>query len=72
MGKHLAFQCHIEMTPEMVQSWCDIGLDEIRDSTDSPGVQLPAEIQQDLVLRVAALQDVARRVYEKWVAGLKQ
>ena len=28
IGKHLAFQCHIEMTAEMVQSWCEVGADE--------------------------------------------
>lgn len=72
IGKHLAFQCHIEMTEEMVQSWCDVGLDEIQNSAASPGVQQPAQMLQVLDVRVAALQNVARRVYEKWVAGLKQ
>lgn len=71
IGKHLAFQCHIEMTAEMVQSWCDVGSDEIQDSSSSPGVQQLTEILQDLDPKVSALQAVARGVYERWVAGLK-
>ena len=29
MGKHLAMQCHIEMTEDLVKSWCTGGADEI-------------------------------------------
>ena len=72
IGKHLAMQCHIEMTAEMVRSWCEIGTDEIHEASTSPGVQQPAEILQDLDAKVSALQMVARGVYEKWVAGLKR
>jgi GMP synthase-like glutamine amidotransferase len=72
LGKHLAFQCHIEMTSEMVKSWCEVGEDEVREAMDSPGVQSVADMQQDLESRVKALQAVARPVYERWVAGLKR
>jgi GMP synthase-like glutamine amidotransferase len=72
IGKHLAFQCHIEMTAEMVQSWCEAGSQEIRDAAASPGVQQPLDIQIDLDAKVSALQAVARTVYERWIAGLKQ
>jgi GMP synthase-like glutamine amidotransferase len=72
IGKHLAFQCHIEMTAEMVKSWCDVGLQEIQDAALSPGVQQPVDIQNNLDAKVSALQVVARGVYERWVAGLKQ
>jgi GMP synthase-like glutamine amidotransferase len=71
IGKHLAFQCHIEMTADMVKSWCEHGSQEIQEAADSPGVQQPEEIQQDLPARIAALQAIARPVYEKWIAGLK-
>lgn len=71
IGKHLAFQCHIEMTSDMVKTWCEAGADEIRDASRSSGVQQSDEIQRDLDSRVAALQAVARPVYEKWIAGLK-
>jgi GMP synthase-like glutamine amidotransferase len=71
IGKHLAFQCHIEMTAEMVEAWCQAGAEEIHASAESPGVQQPTEILHDLEARISALQIVARPVYERWVAGLK-
>ena len=70
VGKHLALQCHIEMTEEMVKVWCDNGQDEIRESIASPGVQNVEEIQSDLSARVAALNRVSCRVYEHWIRGL--
>lgn len=72
IGKHLAFQCHIEMTAEMVKSWCDAGAAEINDAAQSPSVQQPAEIQRDLEVKVAALQAIARPVYERWITGLRR
>jgi len=69
-GKHLALQCHIEMTEEMVRAWCRSGADEIRASAASPGVQAPPRIEKNLEARVAALHKVADRVYEGWSKGL--
>ncbi len=70
LGKHLGFQCHIEMTPDMVGEWCRIGADEIAATLESPGVQATAEIERDLNARVAALNAVADEVYAVWVKGL--
>lgn len=70
LGRHLGFQCHIEMTTDMVREWCRIGGDEISRSWDSPGVQSADEIQRDLDQRVAALNVVAERVYTIWAEGL--
>jgi GMP synthase-like glutamine amidotransferase len=41
MGKHLAFQCHVEMTEDMVKVWCDTGKVEVMASLSSPAVQHP-------------------------------
>lgn len=71
MGKHLAMQCHIEMTEELVKSWCAGGADEIAEAATQPTVQQPADIQRDLEKRVAALHAVAETAYAKWVKGLK-
>ena len=38
LGPHLGLQCHIEMTEELVQSWCDTGRREIERSL-GPAVQ---------------------------------
>lgn len=69
--KHLGFQCHIEMTEDMVKTWCDHGGSEVRESCVSPGVQMVDEIQRDLAHRVRALNQVAECVYQVWIRGLK-
>jgi GMP synthase-like glutamine amidotransferase len=72
IGKHLAMQCHIEMTEEMVKTWCAIGADELADALGTPGVQPPHIMQQNLPARIQALNRVARPVYERWIAGLRR
>jgi GMP synthase-like glutamine amidotransferase len=70
IGKHLAFQCHIEMTPEMVEAWCDVGADEIRQSSASPAVQSTEVIMENLPLHCFFLNKVANQVYTQWIKGL--
>ena len=70
LGKHLALQCHIEMTAEMVRHWCEAGAIEIMDAAQHASVQPAAEIQRDLSQRVKDLQIVADHVYAHWVQGL--
>lgn len=70
IGKAIAFQCHIEMTEDMVGVWCDAGVDEILASKDSPGVQQVTEIQRYLKERVANLNKVATHVYSQWIKSL--
>ena len=69
LGKHLALQCHIEMTDELVRSWCAHGEREIARST-SPAVQATALILDDLDRRISALNDLAAGVYRRWLAGI--
>ncbi|HEY0561869.1 MAG TPA: type 1 glutamine amidotransferase [Methylophilus sp.] len=71
IGKHLGFQCHIEMTEEMVKVWCQSGQQEIADTGAIPSVQNTAAIQHDLTVRVQALNAVAESVYRVWIQGLK-
>jgi GMP synthase-like glutamine amidotransferase len=70
LGKHFGMQCHVEMTPELVRSWCALGRSEIEAAAASPGVQPVAEIERDLDRRAEALNKVAARIYEHWLAGL--
>ena len=72
LGKHFAMQCHVEMTEELVRSWLATGADEIASSRSSPAVQDPAEITREIERRVAALNDVANRIYDRWVEGLSR
>lgn len=69
IGKHLAMQCHVEMTPAMIRSWCISWADEINGS-DSPAVQTPEIMQTDMDSRLVSLNKVADRLYTRWVKGL--
>ncbi|HWN31071.1 MAG TPA: type 1 glutamine amidotransferase [Burkholderiales bacterium] len=70
LGGHLGLQCHVEMTPELVKSWCKTGAREIAASL-GPSVQTALEMQADLENRVPQLQRIADRLYSRWVKGLK-
>lgn len=70
IGKHLVFQCHMEMTEKMVKAWCAAGQDEIQATLDSPAVQAPDVMLQALPERIAQLNAVSRVVYQRWLDGL--
>jgi GMP synthase-like glutamine amidotransferase len=70
LERHLGMQCHVEMTPQMVSAWCESGKDELARCA-GPTVQDAQEIQAQLQPRVAALNAVAARLYDRWIAGLK-
>jgi GMP synthase-like glutamine amidotransferase len=69
-NRHLGMQCHVEMTPEMIRSWCETGGDEVREALGSPAVQDVATIQAQMAERLPALRAVAERLYKRWIAGL--
>lgn len=70
LGKHLAFQCHIEMTVEMVKGWCEVGIDELNQAPNSPAVQQPETMMRDLESNCLNLNQVAEHVYMQWIRGL--
>ena len=70
IGKHLALQCHVEMTSEMVTTWCDAGAGEIEASAGSPAVKNAIETQQQTAELLPQMNNVARRLYSTWLAGL--
>jgi len=69
-GRHLGMQCHVEMTPELVRSWCEVGAPEIEQSFASPAVQDAPAIEAQAPERLPTLTDTARRLYTRWIAGL--
>ena len=71
IGKHLAFQTHIEVTSEMVRKWCEENDDELAESANSPAVQQADAMQQELPLHCFFLNKVAKQVYSQWIQGLK-
>ena len=70
LGKHLALQCHVEMTEAMIREWCEIGAAEISDAARSAGVQPATLIQSLIPQHLPQLQRLAERVYTRWVQGL--
>ncbi len=71
IGPHLALQCHIEMTPEMIVKWCEVGADEIAESHASPAVQAAEQMQQQMTGYLPAMQQVALKLYTQWLVGMK-
>jgi len=70
IGKHLALQCHVEMTEQMIRDWCEVGVDEIAASTESPAVQSASVMQAQMADKLPQLHAVAGRLYQKWIEGL--
>jgi GMP synthase-like glutamine amidotransferase len=69
--RHIGMQCHVEMTPELIASWCDNGAAEIA-ASNSPGVQQPDAIQADMADRTEQLHQLADKIYSRWIQGLSQ
>jgi GMP synthase-like glutamine amidotransferase len=68
--RHVGLQCHLEMTPDLVEAWLDTGTDELPPATVGAR-QCMADIRRDLALRTAALNTVAAGVYGRWAEGLR-
>jgi GMP synthase-like glutamine amidotransferase len=69
IGKHIGFQCHIEMTRSMVETWCRTGASELPEHTRG-ATQSRADVLIDLDARLEALSHVADDVYARWAEGL--
>jgi GMP synthase-like glutamine amidotransferase len=69
IGKTLAFQCHVEMTTDMVREWVRVGGDEL--SPVCATVQNPQIMVADLDAHVQRLQRIADKFYDRWTQGLR-
>lgn len=73
LNGHLAMQCHVEMTPELIRTWCEDWEKEVRSlAARMPSVQTPAEMTRDLDEKIRILNGIADRLYDRWSAGLKR
>ena len=74
-GPHLGMQCHVEITPEMIATWCrdweKERAGEPSGRVEGPFMQTPAAMQAGMARRADALHAVADRLYDRWRAGLK-
>ncbi|MGZ5768550.1 MAG: type 1 glutamine amidotransferase [Caldimonas sp.] len=68
-GRHLAFQSHLEVTEEIVRTWCAAHRGELA-AAHGPAVQHEAEILTSLPERLAAVHRAARCAYARWTAPM--
>jgi GMP synthase-like glutamine amidotransferase len=72
LGPHLAMQCHVEMTPEMISAWCRSWPAEVRGLNPLPsGVQTPQQMLAESAGRLPAMRRLADQLYSVWIGGLK-
>ena len=69
IGNSLAFQCHIEMTGEMVREWARLGADDLAPLCAT--VQNPQAMTAELDKRIERLQGVADKFYGRGIQGLR-
>ena len=69
-GKNLGMQCHVEMTEELIESWCKSGSEEIA-AANSSAAQTPDQMRRGMEQKLVALRAVATRLYDHWVEGLR-
>lgn len=71
LGRSLGMQCHVEMTQDLIESWCRSGADEIA-GANSPAVQKPEQMRQAMQEKLVNLRAVATRLYDRWTEGLRR
>ncbi len=70
-GPHLGMQCHVEMLPEMIESWCKSWKDEVHDlGALPPSVQPPEAMQAEIALHLPAMRRLADQLYSVWLKGI--
>ena len=68
-GKSVGFQCHIEMTRPMVETWIRTGAKELPERTHG-ATQSSGDMLLELDRQLAALSRVADDVYTRWAQGI--
>ncbi|HST02660.1 MAG TPA: type 1 glutamine amidotransferase [Usitatibacter sp.] len=69
--RHLGLQCHVEMTPAMIESWLGSGGGELRENLASPAVQPAERIVAETPARLPVLSSTAERLYRRWIENLR-
>lgn len=72
LGPHLGMQCHVEMTPEMIATWCGQWADEAIAVADQPSVQTPEAMQDEIAARLPVMRQLSEQLYSVWIAGLQR
>ncbi|HMT79336.1 MAG TPA: type 1 glutamine amidotransferase [Azonexus sp.] len=70
LGPHLGMQCHVEMTPEMIATWCSQWADEAIAVADYPSVQTPEKMQAEITQKLPVMRQLSEQLYSVWIKGL--
>jgi hypothetical protein len=71
-GRHLGMQCHVEVTAEMIETWCRIGISDIDQNVGfSPAVQDALTITTSIPKYLPQLSATASRLYARWIENLR-
>lgn len=72
LGPHLAMQCHVEMTAEMIDAWCAFWSDEVAGLDPlPPAIQTPQQMRAEAAARLPAMWRLADRLYTVWISALR-
>lgn len=64
---NLAFQCHIEITDELVLLWCKIEKLQLEALRNSSSVQSEQHMLEDITDRLTSLHRVTEKIYDYWL-----
>lgn len=70
LGPHLAMQCHVEMTPAMIDAWNGQWAEECAHLPPQPSIQTPAQMGVEVAARLPQLHQLADQIYGVWIKGL--
>ena len=72
-GRHLLVQSHLEMTPELVESYLARNGAQLarQHAAGNPAASAPQDARRDLAARTASMTDVLRRLYTRWTQALR-
>ena len=71
LGPHLAMQCHVEMTPEMIATWSKQWADEALSVADQPSAQTPADMLAQIPTQLPLMRELSNQLYSVWIQGLR-
>lgn len=72
LGPHLGMQCHVEMTPEMIATWCSQWADEAIAVADHPSAQAPEAMQASVAEKLPVMRQLSEQLYSVWIRGLSR
>jgi len=70
LGPHLGMQCHVEMTPEMIATWCAQWADEALAVAGQPGAQPPEDMRREIAEKLPTMRRLSEQLYSVWIEGL--